>query len=909
MKHNRTRTTILFSSVLAVGILASTISFSPLEARAVGGLSISSAASVNLNDLTDAQVNAYYAGVSGLSGTSLKTTLNGIIDNQFTYSYDQTPDIMRVTDRDWTLSPETPDANGYATINLTAADPYMNLMYGQYNGSVSTAYLWSADHTTIWNKEHTWAKSHGNFGETAPAGTDLHHLRASDQANNLGHSNYDFGVVTTLTSAIADERGNPSGKVGYATGYTIDKVYEPRDEDKGDVARMIFYMATRYITYASIGEPMLRIIEGLSTSTTVTSSSTVYGEMGILSTLLAWNDLDPVSSYEIHRNNLIYTNFQGNRNPYIDHPEWVDMVYDASYSGSGASIADGSSSVGGGSSTTATLSSISLNTSGADTSYVVGESFSTSGLIVTATYSDSTTGTVSGYTTSPASGSVLTTVGNQTVTVSYTKDAVTKTATYIINVSEAPTGETESVSITSATVPGITTGSYATDAVTFTEPTSALSFTYYKMMKRSSTSSDLQCQGGTFYLYNNDPMTNIASLTLTYSVAPANNFTVRGGTSSNPTAGTTITPSINGLVYTYDFSVGSFPYFRISYSINVSYVTSFVFAYGSGSAPEVTLTSIDATPSASQILFAVGDSFTYSGLSVVATYSDSSTATVTPTSVSSPAMSTSGTKTVTVTYLTATDTYSIDVCALSSLSVTPTVTTVVQNAVYTDSGITGLATFSDGAASFTQSLVAADLVLSSVNTSTIGTKTVTATYTYNAASVSTTFTITVVAPVQSAVWAHTFTSITDFTSAATKKPYTSKLLTDSTSVTGAVTWAYVFTTSAKTYYAGYDVTKGVQLGSATSPYSAIKLTSGKSFTKVTKIVVETSGAASVVGTLKAYVGSTSYQLGTTYTLTETNTAVSFTNASGLTGTPILAWAQTSSKALYIKSITIYTTAA
>lgn len=909
MKNNRTRTTILFSSVLAFGILASSIAFSPVETHAVGGISISSSASINMNDLTDAQVNAYYAGVSGLSGSSLKTTLNGIIDDHYTYSYSQTPNIMRVTDRDWDLSPESADANGYATVDLTADDPYMNLMYGQYNGSTSTAYLWSADHSTIWNKEHTWAKSHGNFGETAPAGTDLHHLRASDQANNLGHSNYDYGVVSTLTSAIADERGNASGKVGYAAGYTNDKVYEPRDADKGDVARMIFYMATRYINYSSTGEPMLRIIEGLSTSTTITSSSTVYGEMGILSTLLAWNDSDPVSEYEIHRNNLIYNNFQGNRNPFIDHPEWVDMVYDTSYSGSGASIADGSSSVGGGSSTTATLSSISVNASGADTSYVVGESFSTSGLVVTATYSDSTTGTVTGYTTSPASGTVLSSVGTQTVTVSYTKDSVTKTATYSISVNEASGGETQTASITSGTVTGITTGSYATSAVTFTESTSNLSFTYYKMMKRSSTSADLQCQGGTFYLYNNDAMTNLASLTLTYSATPANNFTVRGGTSSNPTSGTTITPSINGLVYTYDFSVGSFSYFVVTYSTNVSYVTSFVFAYGSGSTSEPTLSSIEATPSSSEILFAVGDTFTYSGLSVVVTYSDASTETVTGYSVSSPSMSSSGTKTVTVTYLTVTDTYTIDVCALSSLAVTPTVISVIKNATYSDPGITGVATFSDGSASFTKSLTAANIVLSSFDTSTTGSKTVTATYTYLSASVSTTFTVTVTAPVESAVWGHTFTAITDFTSAATKKPYTSKSLSDSTSVTGAVTWTYSFTKSGSSYYAGYDSTKGVQLGSSTAPYSAIKLTSGKSFTKVTKIVVETSGATSVVGTLKAYVGSTSYQLGSTYTLTATSTAVTFTSASGLTGTPILAWAQTSAKALYIKSITIYTTAA
>ncbi len=400
----------------------------PYEASAVSSRDIITA------NLTDAQVNAYYTGVSGLSGTALKTELNDIINGHTSFSYDDTPDIMKITDRDWTLSPL-----GTTTNYSFSDDPYMNLMYGGYNGVTSTAYKWSADHSTIWNKEHTWAKSHGNFGENAPAGTDLHHLRAADQGLNNYHSNYDYGNVGSNIVSRPDERGNPNmGYNGTPVGFSSGTVFEPHDMYKGDVARMIFYMATRYITYSSVGNPMLRLVEYLTG--TVTSSASVYGEMGLLSHYLEWNELDPVDAYEIHRNNLIDRNFQHNRNPYIDHPEWGRIVYDADYSGSGATIAAETSSVGTNpawQTSASPLASISVNAEGAKTSYALNETLNTSGLVVTAHYEDTTSKVVAGFTTSPTHGSVLSTAGNTTITVSYTEESVTKTTSYSVAVSES----------------------------------------------------------------------------------------------------------------------------------------------------------------------------------------------------------------------------------------------------------------------------------------------------------------------------------------------------------------------------------------------------------------------------------------------------------------------------------------
>ncbi|MEM7297132.1 MAG: endonuclease, partial [Bacteroidota bacterium] len=94
--------------------------------------------------------------------------------------------------------------------------------------------------------------------------------------------------------------------------------WEPRDDVKGDVARILFYMATRY--EGENGEVDLELTE------TLQSQSAKDPFHATLSVLLEWHELDPVSAFETNRNNAIF-DFQGNRNPYIDHPEWVELVF------------------------------------------------------------------------------------------------------------------------------------------------------------------------------------------------------------------------------------------------------------------------------------------------------------------------------------------------------------------------------------------------------------------------------------------------------------------------------------------------------------------------------------------------------------------------------------------------------
>jgi endonuclease I len=394
---------------------------------------------ITTTNWTDTQVHQYYDDfvTEAMTGNTLKTALNNRIKNHTVISpYAETKYAMAIVDRDYDKSPL---ANGtsYNFTNTSTDNPYLRLIYGKYNGT-SQAYQWNADHTTIWNKEHTWAKSLGNFGETAPAGTDLHHLISSDQNNNNYHSNLDFGDVSTGASNVLDERGNISGKTGYSTLSLSKKVYEPADEYKGDIARMVFYMATRYLTYSSTGNPQLRLVENVVGGTTVTSSASVYGELGILSHYLQWNEEDPVDEYEIKRNNLIYHNFQGNRNPYIDHPEWADIVFDTSYTGAGATIVSGTSSVGNNpawaSASGVTLSSISVNTSNILTTYALNETFDATGLVVTATMSDSSTKVVTDWSTDYDGVTSFASSGNKTVTVTYVEGGITRTTTFSMTV-------------------------------------------------------------------------------------------------------------------------------------------------------------------------------------------------------------------------------------------------------------------------------------------------------------------------------------------------------------------------------------------------------------------------------------------------------------------------------------------
>ncbi|MCM1131300.1 MAG: endonuclease [Roseburia sp.] len=228
----------------------------------------------------------YYNDVdTTLTGENFRRMLSPIISKGYVkHSYKTNNEVLKYTDPD-------PSGNG----NIICLYTGQSLAYGS------------------WNKEHVWAKSHGFPTESLDPYSDAHHLRPTLNSINSSRSNSDFGEVS---SGSSDSFGNR----------WTSSTFEPRDEVKGDVARMMFYMATRY---GFDGTYNLMLVDSSSTS-----QSSGNGRFGNLQTLLKWHYQDPVSKEEIYRNNIIYTYYQKNRNPYIDHPEYVDLAYPNSISSS-----------------------------------------------------------------------------------------------------------------------------------------------------------------------------------------------------------------------------------------------------------------------------------------------------------------------------------------------------------------------------------------------------------------------------------------------------------------------------------------------------------------------------------------------------------------------------------------------
>ncbi|WP_320779040.1 endonuclease I family protein [Streptomyces sp. CRN 30] len=243
---------------------------------------VPSPASATAAVTTAAYDDTYYAGATGKTGSALKDSLHDIISDQKKLSYSAVWDALKVTDQD-------PDNSNN-----------VRLLYSGLSRSKSL----NGGNTGNWNREHVWAKSHGDFGTATGPGTDLHHLRPEDVQVNSVRGNKDFD--------------NGGSSVSNGGGSLTDSdSFEPRDAVKGDVARMILYMAVRYEGGDGWAD--------LEPNNSVTNGSAPYH--GRLSVLKQWNDEDPPDASEKRRNDLIHSDYQGNRNPFIDHPEWVEAIW------------------------------------------------------------------------------------------------------------------------------------------------------------------------------------------------------------------------------------------------------------------------------------------------------------------------------------------------------------------------------------------------------------------------------------------------------------------------------------------------------------------------------------------------------------------------------------------------------
>jgi len=250
---------------------------------------------------TFAQIPAgYYDSATG-TGTTLKTQLYNIIHSHTTLSYSDLWNAFYTTDVDNYYENDTTVLDMYSE-NPTGTDPY-NYDFG--NDQCGT-YGTEGD---CYNREHSFPKSW--FNDASPMYTDLFHLYPTDGKVNGQRSNYPYGEVNN--PSWTSQNGSKLGPCSVA-GYS-GTVFEPIDEFKGDLARTYFYMATCYQDKIA------------NWSSVVLDGSTDQCYVGwFLNMLIQWSEDDPVSQKEIDRNNAIYQ-IQGNRNPYIDHPEWVECVW------------------------------------------------------------------------------------------------------------------------------------------------------------------------------------------------------------------------------------------------------------------------------------------------------------------------------------------------------------------------------------------------------------------------------------------------------------------------------------------------------------------------------------------------------------------------------------------------------
>ena len=249
-----------------------------------------------------AQIPSGYYNTATGTGYTLKTQLYNIIKGHTNNGYAGlyttylTSDVDNFYENDGTI------LDMYSE-NPLGTDPYT------YTTATTQRCGNYAAEGDCYNREHIIPQS--VFNEASPMVADAHFITPTDGKVNGMRSNYPHGTVssTTYTSQNGSKLGSSS-----VSGYS-GTVFEPVNAFKGDIARMYFYFATRYEnTVSGYSYPMF---DGSANKVFTTA---------FLNLLLAWHTQDPVSAREIARNNAIYGR-QNNRNPYIDHPEYVNQIW------------------------------------------------------------------------------------------------------------------------------------------------------------------------------------------------------------------------------------------------------------------------------------------------------------------------------------------------------------------------------------------------------------------------------------------------------------------------------------------------------------------------------------------------------------------------------------------------------
>lgn len=239
---------------------------------------------------------SYYDNLTtDLEGSAFRQELAELITDTHTKytSYSGLANAFKVADAD-------PDNNGNVIWFYTGT----SVPFSGFGGSVGAT-----------NREHVWPKDGGDaFPAESGPGSDAHHLRPTEQSLNSTRGSKNFDEVAQTSANVVKENGSSGyGNSAYgadALCYSSGSFFYPAKGYRGATARILFYVQTRW------GDHNLEFVDGAGSSKTI----------GKISTLLKWHLEEPPTEEEIRRNEVVF-GLQGNRNPFIDHPEYAAQIY------------------------------------------------------------------------------------------------------------------------------------------------------------------------------------------------------------------------------------------------------------------------------------------------------------------------------------------------------------------------------------------------------------------------------------------------------------------------------------------------------------------------------------------------------------------------------------------------------
>ena len=453
-----------------------------------------------------------------------------------------------------------------------------------YGTKISSFYTYTS--ATSWNREHVWPNSHGG-GSGGDAGTpypdaDIHMPRPTISSENSSRGNSFF---------VEGMNHSSNGWDPYTAGYS--------ENSRGEAARITFYCTL-------VNSKLILAPNNTTPSGTDSVTGQSYGSghtMGNLETLIKWNINYPVTQREKNRNEGAEY-LQGNRNAFVDHPEYACKIWGNVNSNIKNMCANASWDTGSSVSISRSTASIVVD----DTTMI--SATSSDGSTISWTSSDTTVVTVSSASASSGSNITLTAIGpgTATITARATINSTTYSATCTVTVSSSGGGGDTPVSSDSYTLVNTDMpSSYPSSATQYTAD-SGLRFYGYQVMNQSGK---IQLKNGQGYIYNSDSL-NLGTITIS---GLSGNVTVYGGDTRNPSSN-----AITGTNGVYDLS--GYHYFKISCNSG-SVATCTSITVGIAEEETKTLSSISVSTAPTKTTYTAGECFDPTGLVITRTYSDS----------------------------------------------------------------------------------------------------------------------------------------------------------------------------------------------------------------------------------------------------------------------------------------------